>query len=168
MSTVDRRQFLRISGLAAGGAAGGVLGTAAPARASTAVNLDYPRTKVGNIASMAINEPIAFNYPDDASPCVAIRMGRATTGGAGPDADLVAYSTLCTHMGCPVSYDPDTRNFKCPCHFSVFDGELAGQMVAGQATENLPPIVLEIDEASGDVFAVSVEGLIYGRQANML
>jgi arsenite oxidase small subunit len=41
-------------------------------------------------------------------------------------------------------------------------------MVIGQATENLPVIALEYSAKDGTVKAVAVEGLIYGRQANLL
>jgi arsenite oxidase small subunit len=41
-------------------------------------------------------------------------------------------------------------------------------MVDGQATENLPRVLLEYDEQGGTLYAVAVEGLIYGRQCNVL
>jgi len=94
-------------------------------------------------------------------------MGRPVNGGVGPEGDIVAYSTLCTHMGCPVSYDTATRTFRCGCHYSVFDAEMGGQMVCGQATENLPQVKLEVD-AKGTIVATGVNGLIYGRQSNVL
>ena len=87
-------------------------------------------------------------------------------GGVGPDGDVVAYSTLCTHMGCPITYDPQARSFKCPCHFSQFDPEIAGQMICGQATENLPQVTLRVG-SDGSIVATGVQGLIYGRQANV-
>jgi arsenite oxidase small subunit len=71
-------------------------------------------------------------------------MGSAVPGGIGPNKDIVAYSTLCTHMGCPVQYDGGTKVFKCNCHFSMFDAENNGQMVCGQATEDLPRVLLEL------------------------
>jgi arsenite oxidase small subunit len=71
-------------------------------------------------------------------------------------------------MGCPVSYDANARTFKCPCHFSVFDAELSGQMICGQATENLPRIQLVWNEKDDAVTAVGVIGLIYGRTSNIL
>ena len=95
-------------------------------------------------------------------------MGKPTPGGVGPDGDIVAHSILCTHMGCPVSYDATAKTFKCPCHFSIFDPEKNGQMVCGQATENLPQIQLIYDANSDSVSAVGVNGLIYGRQSNIL
>jgi arsenite oxidase small subunit len=71
-------------------------------------------------------------------------------------------------MGCPVAYDADSKTFKCGCHFSMFDAEKSGQMVCGQATENLPRIKLEYDAKTDSVHASGVDGLIYGRQSNIL
>ena len=89
-------------------------------------------------------------------------------GGVGPERDIAAFSTLCTHMGCPTAYDAGQRVFRCPCHFSLFDAELGGQMVCGQATVDLPEIVLEYDDGSDTLFAIGVRGLIFGRSANVL
>ena len=170
---LSRREFFKKSGgLAAGaGLVTGVIPDAALA-ASTAdagsAVLPYPRKALGGAAQMAVGQAVAFSYPDDSSPCTVIRMGKPVEGGVGPGRDIVAYSTLCTHMGCPVAYDAQSRCFKCPCHFSKFDAEKAGQMVCGQATEDLPQIVLEYDASAGTVTAVAVSGLIYGRQSNIL
>ncbi|SDI69817.1 arsenite oxidase small subunit [Pseudomonas panipatensis] len=41
-------------------------------------------------------------------------------------------------------------------------------MVSGQATEKLPSIVLQYDPKDESVHAVAIEGLIYGRQSNLL
>lgn len=172
---LSRRIFLKSSGGAA--AAVGAVGTvltptsaeaAGPAGAATGTTLNYPRRAVGKVSAMAVNQAVNFNYPDASSPCAAIRMGTAVAGGVGPNKDIVAYSTMCTHMGCPVNYDGDSKTFKCPCHFSMFDAEHSGQMVCGQATEDLPRIALEYDAKTDSVTAVGVDGLIYGRQANIL
>jgi arsenite oxidase small subunit len=45
---------------------------------------------------------------------------------------------------------------------------MGGQMVCGQATEDLPKIRLQYDAKTDSVTAVGVDGLIYGRQANIL
>ncbi len=172
MSRFTRRSFLKLGGggLAIGASAvtpGQVL--AKPGGEDVGrVTLPYPGRVIAKAASLPVNSPLSFNYPDESSPCAMIRMGRATPGGVGPDGDIVAYSTLCTHMGCPVLYDPATRDFKCPCHFSVFDSEKTGQMITGQATENLPSIILAYDKHDDSVSAVGVDGLIYGRQSNIL
>jgi len=169
---ISRRQFFKVTGgVAIGtGLAGGLVGNAEAARADDAGStvLPYPRKAVAKAARMEVNSPVSFVFPDADSPCVALRMGKTVPGGVGPDSDIVAFSTLCTHMGCPIVYDASTRAFRCGCHYSVFDAEMGGQMVCGQATENLPRITLEYDRKSDTVTAVAVQGLIYGRQSNVL
>jgi arsenite oxidase small subunit len=155
-----------------GAAAGAAVVHIAPARAEPvppgATTLPYPSKPLAAANTLRENTPVDFAYPDENSPCVLIKTGRAVPGGVGPNQDIVAYSMLCTHMGCPVAYDAQARTFKCPCHFSIFDPERSGQQVIGQATENLPQIELAYDRQSGTITAVGVHGLIYGRQANVL
>ena len=170
MSKMTRRSFLKGSGVVAtipilGGASGNAL---AKDVNSSGTTLIYPELAVANSKELAVNNAVSFSYPDKASPCALIKMGKPVAGGIGPDNDIVAYSVLCTHMGCQVSYSKEARTFKCPCHFSVFDSEKEGQMVTGQATENLPRILLSYNNDSGEIKAVGVDGLIFGRQANIL
>lgn len=168
---ISRREFLKVTGglATATGAAVGAVGSAhAAAGDAGRTTLPYKPKTVARAAQLKDNVPVSFTFPDEASPCALVKMGKPVPGGVGPNRDIVAYSTLCTHMGCPVSYDAGTRAFRCGCHYSVFDAELAGQMVCGQATENLPQVTLRYDEKSGAITAVAVEGLIYGRQSNVL
>jgi arsenite oxidase small subunit len=167
--SISRRTFLKAGGGAAAvGAAAVVSGAAEAAPSDTSrTQLPYPRKSVARVSALQVNQPVSFTYPDASSPCVAIKMGAAVPGGIGPDRDIVAYSTMCTHMGCPVSYEPSTRTFKCPCHYSMFDAEKSGQMICGQATENLPRVLLSVDSGGG-VTAVGIDGLLYGRQSNIL
>lgn len=171
---LSRRCFLK-----SGGAAAAVVGTtlvvplqnanaAASAAMAGSTTLPYPRSAVGKANSMPLNQASSFSYPDTSSPCYVIRMGHAVPGGVGPNDDIVAYSGMCTHMGCPVAYDSASRTFKCGCHFSIFDPENGGQMVCGQATEDLPRIKLEYDAKTDSVHAIGIDGLIYGRQSNIL
>ena len=168
-SNVSRRTFFKVSGATAAGVAIAAPGTAeaAPAADAGRTTLPYPRKPVGKVSGLKVNVPVAFQYPDASSPCAMIKMGRRVAGGVGPDGDIVAFSTLCTHMGCPISYDPQARSFKCPCHFSHFDPEMSGQMICGQATENLPQVNLSV-AGDGSITATGVQGLIYGRQSNLL
>ncbi len=170
---LSRRHFFKVSGgLAAGAglATGAIPNTAQAATGADAGStvLPYPRKALGAAAQLKVGQAVAFTYPDASSPCTLLKMGKAVEGGVGPERDIVAYSTLCTHMGCPVSFDAQSGCFKCPCHYSTFDAEKSGQMVCGQATEDLPRIVLQYDSNGGAVTATAVEGLIYGRQSNIL
>lgn len=168
-SEVSRRTFLKLSGAVAATASAGTaaMAEAAPSSQSRAT-LPYPAKVVTSAAKLQVSAPEYFSYPDAASPCTLIKAGKPVPGGVGPGKDIVAYSNLCTHMGCPVAYDATERVFKCPCHFSMFDAELGGQMICGQATENLPQIELRYNAKDGSVSAVGVNGLIYGRQSNLI
>ena len=170
---ISRRSFLKAGGLVAAVATAeiAVAGGVPQAKAQEAVGkvaLPYPAQEVGQAETLTAGQTQNFNYPDDASPCILLKMGQAVPGGVGPDGDIVAYSTLCSHKGCPVSFDAAAGVLKCPCHYTLFDPERLGQVVCGQATVNLPQVVLEYNADSDSVTAVAINGLIYGRQANIL
>ncbi len=180
---IDRRDFFRSGSTLLAGAAA-IHTTPADAEAAKAAAaqtakssgdhpagatvLPYGRKLVAQAQSLREGVPLPFTFPDAASPCVLIKNGRPVPGGVGPQGDIAAFSTLCTHMGCPTAYDAKQRIFRCPCHFSLFDAELGGQLICGQATIDLPEIVLEYDAGSDALSAVGVRGLIYGRSANVL
>lgn len=171
--TIDRRSFFRTSGSVAAGAAAGIAADAhaaarGPDRHPGSTILPYGRRVVAHAKQLRPGEPQKFTFPDEASPCVVIKNGQPVPGGVGPDRDIAAFSTLCPHMGCPTAYDPAERVFRCPCHFSLFDAEQSGQMICGQATVDLPEIVLEYDAATDALSAVAVRGLLYGRASNVL
>ncbi|RMH48005.1 MAG: arsenate reductase (azurin) small subunit [Alphaproteobacteria bacterium] len=167
MVDVGRRQFLRGSAFAAAGvAATTVTGTQASATPAPA-QIDYPSTKLGNVADLAVNEPVDIEYPDADSPGVLIKLGQQVEGGVGPDGDIVAFSTLCPHKGYFMSYNADDRTLNCPGHFSRFDVEAGGQQVWGHATQNLPQFTLRVDE-KGDIYAEGCSDLIFGRMSNTL
>ena len=47
-----------------------------------------------------------------------------------PSADeIVVFSRSCTDLGCPVTWDPGSEWYFCPCHGGIFDRE--GQRRAG-------------------------------------
>ena len=73
---------------------------------------------------------------------VVARKGRE---GWTPDG-LVAYSKLCTHVGCPVGlYQADEHLLLCPCHQSTFDVLDGARAVFGPATRSLPQLPIAID-----------------------
>lgn len=128
----------------------------------------YPIFTIAKAGELKTAAATVFHYPDKDSPCLLIKTGNAIPGGVGPQHDIVAYSAMCTHMGCLVAYDAATQTLKCPCHFSVFDPENCGQMVCGQATEDLPQVELSFDDTSGRISAVGIQGNLYGRVSNLL
>jgi ubiquinol-cytochrome c reductase iron-sulfur subunit len=67
--------------------------------------------------------------------------------------DIVAYSKLCTHAGCPVGlYQADSGLLLCPCHQSTFDALDGARPVFGPAARSLPQLPLGLNE-DGELFA---------------
>jgi ubiquinol-cytochrome c reductase iron-sulfur subunit len=61
---------------------------------------------------------------------------------------IVAYSKICTHVGCPVAlYEQTTHHILCPCHQSTFDAPRGAQVIFGPAARPLPqlPIATNAD-----------------------
>jgi ubiquinol-cytochrome c reductase iron-sulfur subunit len=69
--------------------------------------------------------------------------------------DIVAYSKLCTHVGCPVGlYQSESGLLLCPCHQSTFDVMRHAQPVFGPAARSLPQLPLGVDD-DGYIIATS-------------
>ncbi len=165
---LSRRQLFKLGAAATAGAALAMPGLAS-AHSTLATTLPYPRTRLVNIKDLKEGEEIKITYPDKASPVLMIRFGRPVLGGVGPRKDIVAFSRLCTHMGCALQkFNPQTGALICGCHYSIFDLTKGGMTVMGQATDNLPQLELEYEETTGDIYATGIAGLIYGRQANVI
>jgi Rieske Fe-S protein len=50
--------------------------------------------------------------------------------------EFKAFSAICTHLGCIVKWDPETRKILCPCHAGVFGAD--GKVVGGPPSRPLP------------------------------
>jgi Rieske Fe-S protein len=54
---------------------------------------------------------------------------------------IVAFSAICTHMGCTVA--PAGKELHCPCHGSTYDAA-TGKVLHGPAPRPLPPIAVKV------------------------
>jgi ubiquinol-cytochrome c reductase iron-sulfur subunit len=60
--------------------------------------------------------------------------------------DIVCYSKICTHVGCPVAlYEQTTQHILCPCHQSTFDAPKGATVLFGPAPRPLPQLPLAVD-----------------------
>jgi len=123
---------------------GSLLGTAAsllypivryliPPRQAEAAAKIIAAAKVGELAP---NSAKLFKF--GSSPALLINTA---------DGQLRAFSAVCTHLTCTVTYESDTGAMYCPCHNGRFD--LAGNVISGP-----PPRPLEaydIEVAGGDI-----------------
>jgi arsenite oxidase small subunit len=158
-----RRDFIKFGST---GVAGVLAAQSLAPRADAANASRYPVVTVAPLKDVGPGASIAFAYPDAGSPAILLRLAEPATNGVGPGRDIVAFSTLCTHKGCPVTFKPERKMFICPCHWSTFDPAKAGALIIGQASQQLPQIELRVN--NGVVEAVGVSGLIYGRHTNLV
>jgi arsenite oxidase small subunit len=164
---MSRRGFLLTGGSTVAVVALGLSDVAA-AQGARALRATYPRQKVASLSSLKLGEPVAFAYPYPDVRNIVVKLGAVAGGGVGPDKDIVGFNQQCPHMGGPMdgTYKPQHQVLgPCPLHLTTFDLTRHGMVVSGHATESLPQIVLEVQ--GDDIYAVGVQGLIYGYSANV-
>ncbi len=125
----------------------------------------YPRVKLANISELQPRRPVTKQYVGVS--VWVVKLGERAVGGVGPDGDVVAFANLCTHMGGPLVYNPQNNCAVCQIHYTQFDLARGGKMVTGHGTEHLPQVVLEFDERTGDIYAVGINQLVYGKLSNL-
>jgi ubiquinol-cytochrome c reductase iron-sulfur subunit len=60
--------------------------------------------------------------------------------------NIVAYSKICTHIGCPVAlYEQTTHHILCPCHQSTFDASTGATVIFGPAARPLPQLPMTVN-----------------------
>ena len=175
ISMLSRRTFLFGAGAAltwlnmpAWMHSGEVRGREMPSRVQAQVAQFDPQ-RIASFSDLVVGEPVMFMYPWDHpnSTNYLLKLGQPAGSGIGPNEDVVAFNSFCTHMGGPLA-----GTFKadqgvagpCPLHWTLFDLTRHGMVVAGHATMGLPQITLELD--GDDILATGVMGLIFGYHDN--
>ena len=93
--------------------------------------------------------------PDD-RPASSRTTSRTSASSSGRYQGIVAYSKICTHVGCPISlYEQQTHHVLCPCHQSTFDLSDGARVIFGPAGHALPQLRIGVNdegylEALGD------------------
>jgi ubiquinol-cytochrome c reductase iron-sulfur subunit len=113
----------------------------------------------GGIISVA---PEGFQDNDDEMAKAAVVIIKFRPGELMPPTvmpwtvnDIVAYSKICTHVGCPAAlYEQTTHHILCPCHQSTFDAARGATVLFGPATRPLPQLPLGLD-SQGFLIATS-------------
>jgi menaquinol-cytochrome c reductase iron-sulfur subunit len=147
-----RRLFLKLGvhGLGAGVAAV----TAGPAIAYLAYPLSHDPTTggsgyipAGRADRFKEGEPVKVDLLSDKMDAWN-RIEQVKIGSAWiirHEGKLLAYSSVCPHLGCAVDYEAKDHKFKCPCHRSAFG--LDGKIEDGPSPRPLD--TLEVKEENG-------------------
>jgi arsenite oxidase small subunit len=168
----NRREFLKLSGAA-------ITTLVLPAylmkaglpKTLYAQKMDYPSTTIGKLNELRPGETITFKYPWDHNLATnyLIMLNEPAGGGIGPDHNVVAFNSFCTHQGGPLTdqFHADSGVAgPCPLHWTTFDLTRHGMVVSGHATQGLPQIILELQ--GDDILATGVMGLIFGYHDNQV
>ncbi len=98
-----------------------------------------------NSANIPPNQSLIFNDPTY-GPFILIHLDNG---------EFVAYSSICTHAGCEVQFNPYAKNIACPCHGAVYDPYNNAQVLAGPAPYPLQRISVQYDSSSGNIYLTS-------------
>jgi nitrite reductase/ring-hydroxylating ferredoxin subunit len=133
----------------------GVMALSVPALMWMKVAWFSPQTKVptyvsqqasgrllANAASIPVNQSLTFNDPTY-GPFLLVHLDNG---------QFVAYSSICTHAGCQVQFNPYAKEITCPCHGAVFNPYNNAQVVAGPAPLPLRNIPIQYDSAKGNIY----------------
>jgi Rieske Fe-S protein len=101
--------------------------------------------RIATVDELQVGQALVFHYPTNRDPCLLIRQA---------ENQFLAYSSLCTHLMCPVRPELKHDRLHCPCHEGYFD-LATGRPTAGPPRRPLPRIHLRIDR--GVVYATDVE-----------
>lgn len=96
-----------------------------------------PVVEIARLNDVPLQSARAFFYPTEADPAILLRLG---------ETELLAFSSQCTHLQCPVLPDIEKKHFHCPCHAGFFDLQ-SGQPLAGPPRRPLPQIALRVRNA---------------------
>ena len=141
---VTRREFARYLVAGAGAMAVGNVGLAAWTQLRS-INTGEPRPIVA-LDQVPVGETHLFRYPTDDDPAVLLRLA---------EAEVVAFSQKCTHLGCVVFFEAEEDRWHCPCHDGNFDAR-TGEVLSGPPVRRLGRIDVEVRD-DGTVWALGYQ-----------
>ena len=154
----DRRGFIKGASCAIG-AAIGVVPMAAGVRMAMdplsrkAIAVDAEFLRLAEVSDLEAGVPRKFaivedkrdkwsRYKDVPVGAVYLLLKKAKVDGSGKP-EVIAFNTVCPHLGCFVDYRPVKKDFFCPCHDSNF--RLDGSLKKGVSPRGMDTLEVEID-----------------------
>lgn len=125
---IGRRKFLIRLSIAVGS-----IGAALVAVPSVAFLLGLRKSPqiwrtVGKLDDFKIGTTVNVSFEDPSPlPWAGVTAQTAAWLRRVDDREFIAFSMICTHLGCPVRWLAEANLFMCPCHGGVFyaDGQVA-------------------------------------------
>lgn len=125
----DRRQLIQLGSVGALAIIGSLAGKIFKTSGST----PEMGKAIATLAEVQVGGNKLFTAADG-SPAILFRT----------NAGVFAYSRVCTHQGCSVDYDSQSKSLICPCHGARFDRDNHGAVLAGPAQTPIASIKVAI------------------------
>lgn len=140
---VTRREFCNFLALTSTTLFVSVAALAAKAALDAGAEPSHAARQIEGAKSLAPGSSLNFRYPNEDDTAILVRSS---------EGEYHAYGQKCTHLACPVYFEPMHQRLECPCHEGGFDLR-TGNVLYGPPPRPLDLIVLEVREG-GEVWAV--------------
>lgn len=101
--------------------------------------------EVGPTEKLHTDEPEELEYPSTVKDgWRTVTAKKAIWAVKQPAGDIVVFSPICPHLGCAFRWDAGDKEFKCPCHGSVYD--VNGKVLAGPAPRSLDVLPSKVEQ----------------------
>ena len=142
---LDRRGFIRTGFIGALAVVSALLGrifhkaSATESQSSNSQSAGAQATgkQIVKLANLPVGSTFNFTHSSQGIPAV---LFRTKTG-------VFAYSAICTHEGCTVSYKPASKHLVCPCHGATFDPANSAAVVSGPTRTPLSKVKVAVQGA---------------------
>lgn len=109
---------------------------------------------VGKVEALPVGDPKDLNYSMTVQDgWLEAKKTTAVWALKHQDGTVTVFSPICPHLGCGYRWDSHDRQFKCPCHGSVYD--VAGKVLDGPAPRPLDVLPSKIE--NGELLVIYKE-----------
>ena len=134
----QRRSVLRTAIVGALAVAATFAGKALPkSSASVKSSTKGKGAQIIKVAELPVGKTFNFVHSAQGVPAILFRT----------KAGVFAYSAICTHEGCSVTYKSSSKKLICPCHAAQFDPFAGAKVVSGPAERPLDKVKVKISGA---------------------
>ena len=101
--------------------------------------------EIGDISSLPVEVPTDMKFPYKTEDAyireTVIREVWVIKHSA---SDVTVFSPICPHLGCHYSWHPETKEFVCPCHGSIYS--ITGKVLGGPAPRPLDTLPWKLEK----------------------
>ncbi len=120
-AVINRRRFLSRLSIAAGSIAGIIVAIPSVAFLLGLRKPPHVWRTVGKLGDYQIGSTVEVAFLDPSPlPWAGVTAKTAAWLRRESDQQFIAFSIVCTHLGCPVRWLPGANLFMCPCHGGIY------------------------------------------------